>query len=94
MTLNDNKITSEQTEVCSDVEQVTGIEPACSAWEADILPLNYTCKVLSDYTGKELENQEEILWLPITFWTDLEHKEPPSVKMTEGGTFTDHNCLI
>ena len=29
---------------CSDVEQVTGIEPACSAWEADILPLNYTCK--------------------------------------------------
>ena len=26
-----------------DVEQVKGIEPSCSAWEADILPLNYTC---------------------------------------------------
>lgn len=25
------------------VEQVRGIEPPCSAWEADILPLNYTC---------------------------------------------------
>ena len=30
----------------SELEQVTGIEPACSAWEADILPLNYTCKVI------------------------------------------------
>ena len=28
---------------CSDLEQVMGIEPTCSAWEADILPLNYTC---------------------------------------------------
>ena len=26
------------------VEQVRGIEPPCSAWEADILPLNYTRK--------------------------------------------------
>ena len=25
------------------LEQVKGIEPSCSAWEADILPLNYTC---------------------------------------------------
>jgi len=23
------------------VERMTGIEPACSAWEADVLPLNY-----------------------------------------------------
>ena len=23
------------------VERATGIEPACSAWEADVLPLNY-----------------------------------------------------
>jgi hypothetical protein len=26
----------------SEVERVTGIEPAFSAWEADVLPLNYT----------------------------------------------------
>ena len=26
----------------SVVERVTGIEPALSAWEADVLPLNYT----------------------------------------------------
>ena len=25
-------------------ERVTGIEPALSAWEADVLPLNYTRK--------------------------------------------------
>ena len=28
------------------MEQVKGIEPSCSAWEADILPLNYTCESL------------------------------------------------
>ena len=26
------------------LQQVTGIEPAHSAWEADVLPLYYTCK--------------------------------------------------
>ena len=26
---------------CSFVEPMTGIEPAYSAWEADVLPLNY-----------------------------------------------------
>ena len=25
------------------MERVMGIEPTCSAWKADILPLNYTC---------------------------------------------------
>jgi hypothetical protein len=29
-------------------ERVTGIEPAFSAWEADVLPLNYTRKVDED----------------------------------------------
>ena len=28
------------------MEQATGIGPACSAWEADILPLNYACVLL------------------------------------------------
>ena len=27
------------------LEQATGIEPARSAWEAEILPLNYACKI-------------------------------------------------
>ena len=31
------------------VERVTGIEPAYSAWEADILPLNYTRMAFADY---------------------------------------------
>ena len=34
---------SKRYDACSDVEQVKGIEPSCSAWEADVLPLNYTC---------------------------------------------------
>lgn len=28
------------------LEQVTGIEPASDAWEAPVLPLNYTCESL------------------------------------------------
>ncbi len=30
--------------VQTNLEQVTGIEPAYSAWKAEVLPLNYTCK--------------------------------------------------
>ena len=36
----------------SFLEQVTGIEPAYSAWEADTLPLSYTCLVLYNYNTK------------------------------------------
>ena len=32
--------------------------------------------------------------LPITFWTDLEYKEIPSVKMTEESIGTEHNRPI
>ena len=28
------------------MEQVKGIEPSYSAWEADVLPLNYTCNLI------------------------------------------------
>jgi hypothetical protein len=31
-------------------ERVTGIEPALSAWEADVLPLNYTRRGTSSHT--------------------------------------------
>ena len=36
------------------MERVTGIEPAFSAWEADVLPLNYTRRqprTLADFPG-------------------------------------------
>ena len=39
-------------------KQMTGIEPASSAWEADILPMNYICKtviIISHF----LENSSE-----------------------------------
>ena len=36
------------------MEQVRGIEPPCSAWEADILPLNYTCMGFSLYNIPQL----------------------------------------
>ena len=28
------------------MKQITGIEPASSAWEADVLPMNYACKFM------------------------------------------------
>jgi hypothetical protein len=36
------------------VERVTGIEPAFSAWEADVLPLNYTRKMAVDLAKKDI----------------------------------------
>ena len=33
------------------LEQVTGIEPAYSAWEADTLPLSYTCGMRSSQSS-------------------------------------------
>ena len=49
--INSKKKTAEPVENTGirrffNMEQVKGIEPSCSAWEADILPLNYTCESL------------------------------------------------
>ena len=41
-------IVSPSVEISAKLERVTGIEPAFSAWEADVLPLNYTREVLAD----------------------------------------------
>lgn len=30
--------------ILSNLEHATGIEPAYSAWEANVLPMNYACK--------------------------------------------------
>ena len=38
-----NRKTTEHSVVLF-LEQVMGIEPTNSAWEADVMPLNYTCK--------------------------------------------------
>ena len=46
-----------------------GIEPTRSAWEAEVLPLNYTCKWLS--TGLYihiLSKYEEIVKTPAHFY--------------------------
>ena len=40
------------------LERVTGIEPAFSAWEADVLPLNYTRKSCNESAAKS--NEEAI----------------------------------
>ncbi len=43
------------------LERVTGIEPAFSAWEADVLPLNYTRKSSNESAAKS--NEEAIAGL-------------------------------
>ena len=47
-------------------EQITGIEPASSAWEADILPMNYICELLYYTTWFEKFQLE--------FWQNHERK--------------------
>ena len=44
------KVVANDIQSATTMERDTGIEPACSAWEADILPLNYTCKCFSIIT--------------------------------------------
>lgn len=42
------------------VEQVKGIEPSSQAWEARILPMNYTCTVQYDsiiFAKKQVKNK-------------------------------------
>ena len=42
-------------------EQVTGIEPAYPAWEAGVLPMNYTCnKINIVQTGTKVKHR--IAW--------------------------------
>ncbi len=36
-----------------NLERVAGIEPACSAWKADVLPLNYTRKSFVSFKRPE-----------------------------------------
>ena len=43
--------TPELQEQTNNVERVAGIEPAPSAWKAEVLPLNYTRRVA--YLGRE-----------------------------------------
>lgn len=35
------------------MEQVTGVEPAYAAWEAAVLPVNYTCMRLFYHFGQK-----------------------------------------
>ena len=44
------------------MERVAGIEPAYSAWKADVLPLNYTRGILrSNYSAAKTSNLTTLL---------------------------------
>ena len=40
----EKRLSPEDPETAALIEQVAGIEPVSPAWEAGILPMNYTCK--------------------------------------------------
>jgi hypothetical protein len=42
---------------CRDLERVMGIEPTLFAWEAEVLPLNYTRK---SWTGSSIQSLIDI----------------------------------
>lgn len=48
----------------SDVEQMKGIEPSYSAWEADVLPLNYIRRTLVLYRAAPRLSSKDFLFLP------------------------------
>ena len=59
------------------MEQVMGVEPTYQAWEACILPMNYTCERANPvlrtagcdvyYNTAKRKNQEEICPIPYIF---------------------------
>ena len=61
-------MTSKASEESSEViggpfgggERVTGIEPAFSAWEADVLPLNYTRKMAICLAGEDTSESQSV----------------------------------
>ena len=46
MSISATKNNKKATQMRDFEKQATGIEPATSAWEADVLPLNYACILL------------------------------------------------
>jgi hypothetical protein len=47
-----NSYVSQRFSQIERMERVTGIEPALSAWEADVLPLNYTRERADRHTSE------------------------------------------
>ncbi len=45
-----------------DLERVAGIEPACAAWKAAVLPLNYTRIYVNGSTSPILRNRITTAW--------------------------------
>ena len=68
------------------MERVAGIEPASSAWKAEVLPLNYTRGVgPRDLTPQRCSDQRTGLHIPNP---KVQRLTPPSVvNMVEGGGF-------
>ena len=53
------------------MERITGVEPAFSAWEADILPMNYIRKYIADYKAAcQRFRKEVIISCTWSWWTD------------------------
>ena len=70
----------DKSELCS-----TGIEPAYSAWEANVLPLNYVCVLYFYITF--LEKRKEKTWnqsrLESYWWVLTGSNRRPSVRQTD-----------
>ena len=62
------------------LEQVMGIEPTRSAWEAEVLPLNYTCKWLSTVLLIHiLSKSGENVNIHTHFYLQMKERNPRSV---------------
>ena len=60
------------------MEQVMGIEPTCSAWEADILPLNYTCvrNIVTQFSSRRKYFFGKILPKGVSFFSPPKSRGP------------------
>jgi hypothetical protein len=74
-------------------ERVTGIEPALSAWEADVLPLNYTRAPARRGRGHSTKGPD-LLGRPILTADDLDTRTPQQVdEVWRAAIVTDPDVL-
>ena len=80
-TLQKNRDMIQQNQIAV-LEQVKGVEPSYRAWEARVLPMNYTCKFLIIIPCKaSLFNPNEVHILICSFPKSGHFKQLSSVRL-------------
>lgn len=69
------------------MEQITGVEPACPAWEAGVLPMNYICMIPVYHIAEKSQEKEGVLFSTCFYENRVASKENWKKPLTSVGNF-------